>query len=36
MMFRIAKPESFMLVSPSKSQVITLGHLKLSNILNGF
>jgi len=36
MMFRIAKPESFILISPSKAQVITLRHPKLPSILNGF
>jgi len=36
MMFGIAKPESFILVSPSKAQVITLRHPKLPSILNGF
>jgi len=35
-MFRTAKPESFILVSPSKAQVITLRHPKLPSILNGF
>jgi len=36
MMFRIAKPESFIRVSPSKAQVITLRHPKLPSILNRF
>jgi len=34
MMFRIAKPESFILVSSSRAQVIMLRHPKLPSILN--
>lgn len=35
MMFRRAKPESFLLVSSSRAQVILLRHPKLPSILNG-
>ena len=33
--FRIAEPESFILVSSSRAQIITLRHLKLTSIPNG-